>query len=336
MISSERDAQWDWRKPELSRAGQTKFWDRQSQAYDTADMTNDNEGEMQAVLNYLRELPFEELIIFGGVIGCRDPKRILEDIFCGKGTIGSACAPKKKLPDIFFNDLAPSHVERARTEILSRCHLSCGAQTVFHSGTILEGCKSISGAPRTLLLGTYDVEAFFRADESHGYPLAGFDEYLKNSRILGDRFWFDWLTLHGGEARIMSTGMRFHASGSLESRAQFRHELYEQYSTVFWSYGDVSDPLRVLALQIVSARDENDGYFISHWYSEPTITDLLISVFPLHDYEVIQWFFPKGMLFCIKRRNVASQGVITMLNNVLGNIIPDEQIATLEAIKSIL
>jgi len=299
MISSEREAQWDWRKPELTRAGQTKFWDRQSQTYDTTDMTNDNEGEMDAVLDCLQKISFREIVTFGGAIGCRDPKMILENIFCSKGVNGNPCVPEKKLPDIFFNDLSPSQVERARTEILSPFYSFCGARAVFHSGTILESCKSISISPRALLLGVYDVEAFFRADESHGYPLAGFDEYLKNSGILGDRFWFDWLTLHGGETRVMSTGMRFHASCSPESRDEFRHELYRQHSVVSRSCGDVSDPLHILALQVVSARDENDGYFISHWYFRPTIIDLLVSIFPFNDYEIAQWVFRRGFFFAL-------------------------------------
>lgn len=336
MLFDAKETQWDWRKPELTRAGQTMFWDRQSQTYDTADMTNDNEGEMDAVLECLRTTSFREIVTLGGAVGCRDPKMILESIFCEKGANGNPCSPKKVLPDIVFNDLSPSQVERAKTNILSRCNQSCGVRVEFFSGPIMETCKRISGTARTLLLGIYDVEAFFRADEEHGYPMAGFDEYLKNANILGDRFWFDWLTLNGDSVRIMNSGMRLHISESSESKAEFRRKLYGEHSVIAQPYGDADEPLRFLALQVVSVHDGKSGYFVSHWYSTSTVIDLLTSVFPLNAFEISQMSFPKGTLFCIKRRNVASQGVVTMLNNVFGNIIPSEQIATLEAIRSII
>jgi hypothetical protein len=93
---------------------------------------------------------------------------------------------------------------------------------------------------------------------------------------------------------------------------------------------------KVVAIQVVSANQQREGFFISHWFNMRGIRALLENIFPAGDYEVDHETFPKGMLFAIKQRGSQPTGVVTMLNNVLGNILPSEQALTLSRIRAIL
>jgi len=329
MNALKRDSECDWRKPELTQAGQRKFWNRQAPTYDMADMTVDNSLEIKEVVEHCRVNRYSELINLGGAIGCRDPKMILEYVYCHRD--GVICIPPNKgLPQVFFNDLAEAEVARAEKEILARCQ-QCGVSIKFCAGPIHEVCKQIGHGSRTLLLGVYNVESFFNAGPCHDYPLAGFDEYLKNTATLGDVFWFDWLVFQNGFLSTEPDDLRLSAAVASNVRLTFRQNLEQRCRE------RLHENSNAIALQIVSVRKGYDDFFISHWYKKDGLCRLLSSVFPPNDYEVQPLLhLAKGFLTVIKKKGVVATGVITMLNNVLGNIIPSEQMLTLEAIKSLM
>ena len=322
---TERNTNWAWQKPELTRAGQIAFWNGQSTTYARADMTTDNQPEIQHVIEHVRQHDFGEIITLGGAVGCRDPKMILSDAYCS--TNGHACVPLSDLPSIFFNDLAPEQVEWAKTQILNRCQQECGVSIAFRPGSIHEVCLKIKPAHRVLLLGVYRAESFFKDKREAGTPLTGFDGYLANSETLGDHFWFDWLVWERDELKTESSGFEFTVKDSGQKR--FKQALLGQYKAV-------SASQKVLALQIVSEKKAKKGYFLSHWYSPSAMTDFLKTIFPPTQFTMKMIELPKGALFFIKKKQVITSGVITMLNNVQGNIIPSEQVVTLENIRAIL
>ncbi|PIT93805.1 hypothetical protein COU00_02440, partial [Candidatus Falkowbacteria bacterium CG10_big_fil_rev_8_21_14_0_10_43_11] len=321
MNALDRDIQWDWQKPELTRAGQTKFWDRQAPTYDLADMTTDNSSEINEVIKYCCQYGYQELITLGSAIGCRDPKMIFKQAYCGRSR--TTCTPPNSgLPQVFFNDLSETQVERAKKEILARCQ-QCGARIKFYSGPIHEICGQAGRGSRTLLLGVYNIESFFNADPCHDYPLAGFDEYLKNAVMLGDYFWFDWLILCNGILSTKPADLELSATASQNKRESFRQIL----RTHCWK--KMQDGSEAIALQIVGVLKNKDGFFISHWYGKEGLCRLLSMIFSPNDYDVPPPLsLAKGFLVIVKRKNAQSIGVITMLNNVLGNIIPEEQLMT--------
>lgn len=114
MNANSNDNGW-WCKPQMNIENQSAFWDAQSDVYEVADMTNDNQQEMDVVIGKCRELPYEDMVTLGGAVGCRDPKLILNDLLTRE------CAAR---PTLFFNDLSPKQVQRAREVVLKPCNLS--------------------------------------------------------------------------------------------------------------------------------------------------------------------------------------------------------------------
>lgn len=331
---SQRETKWPWPKPGLNRADQLKFWDFQAPTYESADMTTDNCGELQAVLDVVGKMgPLDDIVVFGGAVGCRDPKAIYEQVFCTKQC--NRCAPGSNLPTVFFSDLAPAQVARAKDDILAPC-LACGAPIDFHAGSVTELAGCVDQKARTLLLGIYTTPGFFSANPAAGYPMAGFDEYLKNRGVLGDRFWFDWLLVKDGQLVTNSTGLALSADASMEERLALRRRLAEEYATAAQPIGDAEEEFQLAAIQVVSAHAGREGFFLSHWFNPEEANAIVRSAFPPEEFEIAKVRFPKGTLYAITRAGAQPTGVVTVLNNVWGNILPEEQLSTLAALRSII
>jgi hypothetical protein len=150
---------WVWRKPELTRAGQVAFWNRQARTYEATDMTNDNPHEIACVIGKTDPGVHSEIITLGGAVGCRDPLLILKAKFCSEKE-GGGCSRGGRLPRVFFNDIAPEMVRKAEESVLAGCR-TCGVEMEFYPGPIAEICTWIKrDRSRTLLLGVYSDEGF--------------------------------------------------------------------------------------------------------------------------------------------------------------------------------
>lgn len=326
-----------WPKPDLERDGQLAFWNQQADSYETADMTNDNLGEIVEVVERFRANPqiWRDIVVLGGAVGCRDPKMILQEAICQNP--GSSCSPPSEGVKIFFSDLAPDQVDRAKYDILAKCQNCENIKVDFLAGSIHEVYKDIEPACRALMLGVYDAHGFFQADSLRGYPLAGFDEYLNNSAVLGDHFWFDWLFHKDGQLITKSSGLEISVSDPDEAKRVVRKHLRESYDALITYYGDCAAPMDdLVAIQVVSAKENRDGFFLSHWFAIDNLIKVIDSVFPWPDYLSNFTRFPKGALFEIRPANQPANGVVTVLNNVIGNVLPEEQLATLKAIKAVI
>jgi len=326
-----------WPKPELRRAGQELFWNQQASTYESADMTNDNRAEIIEVIERFKAHPTmgRDIVTLGGAIGCRDPKMILKEVVCQKN--GQICQPPGESLQVFFNDLASDQVKRAKEDILAQCQNCANVKMKFCAGPIHEVCGEIqSNGSRVLMLGLYGADGFFHANPLRYYPMAGFDEYVKNSAILGDHFWYDWLFLKDGQLVTELSSLELSVTDPGEVRLVIRKQLLQGYGAFTDYYGDVAEPKELVAIQVVSAKENQDGFFLSHWFSIGAIHRLLDKVFPWPDFLVDFTNLPKGALFEIRRGDEVPKGAVTVLNNVIGNILPEEQMLTLEAIKSIL
>jgi len=318
---------WVWRKPELTRAGQVAFWNRQARTYEATDMTNDNPHEIACVIERTDPSVHSEIVTLGGAVGCRDPLAILKKKYCSEKD--GSCYRGAKLPRVFFNDIALEMVQKAEENVLAGCR-SCGVEMEFCPGPIAEACAQIkTRSPRTLLLGVYSDDGFFKSEPQNGYQLCGFDEYMKNCEILGERFWFDWLVLSGESLQIDHCGLFVEPIWPADKLTDARMQLANDYAAVAQSN-------ELVALQVVSAHRDREGFFISHWFNERGILSLLRRVFPEDEFGIKEATFPKGMLFAIERRNSVPRGIATILNNVLGNVLPQEQISTLTRVRTIL
>lgn len=311
-----------WRKPNLTVEGQRAFWDAQSGTYETEEMTTDNQGELDATLAACREINCEDIITLGGAVGCRDPKMILEDMLCKNGV----CVSK-----VVFNDLAPKQVERARVSIL-KPFLDKGVEIDFFHGEISCVCKSIACKPRRLIIGVYNCQSFFKAEPTFGYPSCGYDEYLRNGRILGDRFLFDWVGLTRTK-EFQSIGAR--AKISVWDEENKKNAVRASLAAIQREISNGSIP-SVSALQIIGQKEGRDDFFLSHWYTPNGILTLTEDVFDPEKFSISIKHFAKGMALIVDPIGATPKGVVTVLNNVIGNVLPQSQHETLQAIKEII
>ncbi len=314
-----------WQKPALDRAGQVAFWDRQYGIYQNAPMTVDNAGEMDAVLEVCRSVDIADIITFGGAVGCRDPLMIFQQAIC---PAGDPCSPPNSLTRVRFNDLSPALLGTAADSVLERCQ-DCGADITYHPGAIVDVAPSFPTMPRTLIIGVYSAMAFFVPNPIRDYPEAGFDEYVANHDILGEHFWHDYLIYNGQSLSTLETGMELDYDTA--HLAEYRDSLMQ-----FTVSKIVSQRPGIIALQVIGTKQKQQGYFISNWFDQASLTRLINDLFPDTEYTVEIKTFPKGFLYAINRIGTVPKGVITMLNNVFGNVIPSEQIPTLEAVRALI
>lgn len=314
-----------WRKPQLNVAGQSAFWDAQAAIYEGADMTVDNCQEMDVVIEQCREIPCSEIVTLGGAVGCRDPKMILEKLF-------PMSSSWRSWPRVVFNDLSFQQVEWAKGKVL-KTYEDAGLKVTYFPGEIKNVCRNIGiRNPRRLIIGVYDCGSFFEAHPADGYPLCGYDEYLKNCEILGHEFLIDWMR-YTPKGNLVSCGVRSEigSSDSLEDQEAVKTVLQIIYHGT--NNGGFKD---VIGLQIIGRSPNRNGFFLSHWYKSSGFKRMLVDVFPVDSFSIKEFHFAKGMVFVVDPVGREPRGVITVLNNVIGNVLPQSQFETLSAIREII
>lgn len=316
LQSTEPD--WAWQPPRLNPEGQIRFWDRMAATYEGADMTQ-NMGEQHVVERLtdefvVRGFQAEDVVTLGGAVGCRDPRIVVDRLRIGGQT------PKR----IFFNDLAPALVAHASENELASQRAG-GIDVHAFSGKVADSYAHIPKMPRRVLIGVYGAEAFVRPAPEEGHRQDGFTEYLANDAHIGDRLWLEWFRISAG-AYAPAAKERFLTGrtigtppdavrSSLEKVLQL-HELPELGA------------LRVIG----STEDERHGYFLSHWFTIQGVTSLLEESFIGRAVKMRLFLCGKGMLVCLDPLYERPRGILTVLNNVVGNILPDEQLKSLRVI----
>lgn len=296
------------------------FWDAQAEGYDTADMTNDNMGELDIVLEKCHEIRCSDIVTLGGAVGSRDPKVILEDMLAREVDV---------MPQVIFNDLSERQVSRA-IDILKPM-TDRGISIKYTSGEIADVCTDIGSASRRLILGVYHSDAFFKADPAAGFPLSGYDEYLKNHVILGEEFFVSWVSLMANN-EFTTAGVCTHVR--FDESAEQRHLIK---SVLGSSRREMTcSGMSVAALQVIGLHSGKQGFFLSHWYTGNGILKLVRSAFPEDQFSINVSRCAKGMVLTIDPIGVELTGIITILNNVLGNVLPQGQHEALLAVRSIM
>ena len=313
-----------WRgPPTLTKKGQTAFWDAQAKDYAEADMTNDNLGELSIVLKKSREIRCGDIVTLGGAVGCRDPKVILEDML----------ASGNVLPRVIFNDLAERQVSRARDEFL-KPFTETGTSIRFVVGTITDISEQIPIAPRRLLLGVYRSEAFFAANPVEGCPLDGYEEYMKNHNRVGIDLFMHWVSLAHDNQFMLASQADSRPPVRFDSTRFAKQTHKKRLQTVYKAL--IRDGAKITALQVIGATKGREGIFSSHWYTQEGILEMVQRVFSLNYFTIDSSICAKGMVLTVDPLGVEPLGIVTVLNNVLGNVLPESQYETLVAIRKIM
>jgi hypothetical protein len=306
-----------WRVPPFTSRAQRAFWEKQAGIYANADMTTDNSGELVIVRANVASLSqhaeiIEDVVTFGGAVGCRDPL-VVTDIL----------DHYRKTPQrIFFNDLSPAMVETAARENLTIYPSS--TKVTLAPGRVLDVVKKVPSIPRRLLIGLYRAEALVKAFPSEGYNFSGIDEYLKNSNVVGSQLVFEVLQIK------KDVGLR-----SLGIRALLTKETSEvRLEAVRSMLQQALKNKQVGAIRVIGTHPEKKGFFISHWFTMEGAIELMRIGFGADRINRASFDeCAKGLVVSIDPIGSKPRGLVTMLNNVLGNILPDEQIPTLQALQ---
>lgn len=316
LQSTEPD--WVWQPPHLDPEGQVRFWDRMAATYEGADMTH-NMGEQRVVERLtdefvVRGFQAEDVVTLGGAVGCRDPRIVVDRLRIGGQT------PKR----IFFNDLAPALVARAAEHELA-LQGAAGIDVYAFSGNVADSCAHIPKMPRRVLIGVYGAEAFVRPAPEEGHRQDGFTEYLANDAHIGDRLWLEWFRISAG-AYAPAAKERFLTGRTVGTRPDVVRSSLEKAL-------QAPDLPKVSALRIIgSTEDERHGFFLSHWFTVQGITSLLEESFIGRAVKMRLFPCGKGMLVCLDPLYERPRGILTVLNNVVGNILPNEQLQSLRII----
>lgn len=305
----------DCRLPELDPEGQLRFWDRMASAYEGADMTH-NTGEQQAVERLtdefvVRGFQAEDVVTIGGAVGCRDPRIVMDRLQVGGQTPGR----------IFFNDLAPALVARASDEALAPYRTS-GIDVRTFSGKAVNAWEHVPKMPRRVLIGFYGIEAFVKAIPKEGHYQDGLTEYLTNTAHVGSHLWLEWFQIFSGKY-VPSAKKRFLTGRTIGTNPDVvRRSLKGSLRAPDFS--------GIGALRVVGSFDDDRyGYFLSHWFTTRGIQSLMDESFIGRAVKMRIFPCGKGILVCLDPLYERPRGILTMLNNVVGNILPDEQLQSL-------
>ncbi len=304
-----------WPVPELNRAGQQVFWDCQAPAYEEADMTQGNAGELELVAALCDDFiscgyVAEDVVTLGGANGCRDPL-IVTDTLQRHGQ-----QPQK----VFFNDLSVAMTRAALEGSLASYHEKAVLVDVI-PGPIHEIVERITTAPRRVILGIYSARSLVDADPQRGHPLAGLEEYVRNSRILGNQFTIECLGFRAGE--YVDLGLRMFLSAE---------HAEEELPTVLDALRLYLSGGAVDIVRVIGQHAGDSGFFLSHWFTEAAAIKLAQACFHSERVEnMLLLRCAKG--FVIRIDPISKpRGIVTVLNNVLGNVLPHEQCDTLRAV----
>ncbi|HYD93546.1 MAG TPA: hypothetical protein VEB18_03810 [Candidatus Paceibacterota bacterium] len=306
----------NWLAPALTREGQRLFWDHQAEDYDEASLTsNASELALVRVLCDLfceAEWAAQDLIALGCGTGSRDPETLL------------ACLQVHgNLPlHVYLNDLSEHMVKRAvrRTTSDPRWGV-CKARG--YTGAAAEALRRcVTPRPRRVILGVYRIESFVRAFPHYGHPRSGFDEYMENSDRLGPYFQINDMHLQGTEERFLAE-MRFVADGDERRYDQIRDSI-RSLPTL-----PGLDVTRVMSW----AHHGDEAFFLSHWFTEAGIRRLIATQMG-EEQEAKMSLVPcaKSFVICLDPPE-EPRGIVTMLNNSFGNMLPSDWSDTLAQLK---
>lgn len=294
-----------------------RFWARQVGTYSTTDMTNGNVEELAAVEALCEEFVArgyvaQDIVTFGGANGYRDPRIAVDKL----RQLGQC------VESIIFNDLAQDLIEEALAGHLAH-YPALGIPIEAMPGPAHEVANKITPMPRRVIIGVYSSDAFIAGAD--GDPGAGgLAEYLRNYRYLGDEFFIQPFHISGSRYEDMHE--------TVHIRAKYSETLLQPYLAILRKLNDRGE---LGAIRVIGRHVDQEGHFLSHWFTKRGITELVRACFaPTRAAVMTVHSIPKGLLLCIDP-TIPARGIITLLNNVVGNIASDFHAPTLRAVDRI-
>jgi len=279
-----------------------QFWDGVATLYSSNEMTSKMaDFELELVLKNLDKLNVKGIASFGVADGNRDPIQLLKYLD----------NKKKSLPDeVYLNDISSTMLNEANKNMTKEGYSNLISELKYIHNPISQIkylTSTITDKNLTYFIGVYSAD----------YLNTALKMYQNNKEIIGSKFTICALYLNNDLEMKNSCSLTFDI---------------DKYETCMDAIKSMSNEDNFYAYKIIT-----DKNFISHYFSAKRIKVLLEHVFG-NQCEIQTYSNGERYIMNIIRdnRNQQNDYVVTMLNNVLGNINSEKHIISLKRIMEVL
>lgn len=281
-----------------------QFWDSVSKVYSSNDMTNHMaDFELQTSLSYIKAMNVEGLSSFGVADGNRDPIQILKHLNDND----------RQLPnELVVNDISSNMVKETANNLLLGGWTE-KIKSINYIHCPISQIKSINSEIKNksplYCIGVYNVD----------YIKESLELYRQNKEIIGKNFTVNalYLTFDENNNPVIIHGISLMFN-------------IDHYNNALVGFNALKTDPSFYAFSVTT-----DNNFVSHYFNSEKLNLLLNNIF-----KGLKVITEKGADANAKRYivNIISDNdinkkpnyVVTMLNNVLGNIKSEDQIVSLQ------
>ncbi len=278
-------------------ASTTEFWNSVSEIYGDSPMTNrEADLEMNSLfklIGFLGNKTVKELICLGAADGSRDPIKILN--FLKRMNLK---LPKK----IIINDISSGLLEVCERKMA--INNFSNVERIYVCKPMHEINYKNNGSISMFLVGLYDAD----------YIETAFKLYRDNSEVTGKEFNVSWLWFEGDNLyRETKDEIKFNINEYGNNISKVK-QLRENAKTNFLAYSI-----------------KTNKNFVTHYYDFKMIKFFFGTIFS--DCKITSYKVGNRYLMMLVSKKYYPDCLITSLNNVVGNIPFDLQVASLKNIK---
>lgn len=268
-----------------------KFWDEVAPKYSSNKMTTEHaDTEIITIIESIKMLDIKTIFSIGCTDASRDPTFILNN-------------PKIKIDPncvVYYNDISKKMIKIA-TDRLKKYSNIILKPLVGPIQNYLDQPKYNSLKNQTVCIGVYDVKYFKKAIEL----------YIDEKDIIGTKFKLVPIILINNIFQEHQT-----------EKIIFNHDSWNSDDS--WH--------KILLWQtlnnFVSIKVETDTGFISNYYSKLSLVNIMNSIVINNNYSIkydLSSPDDRHTILILKPTHHKSTGVVTMINNVMGNIVTESQ-----------
>lgn len=277
------------------------FWNGVAEIYSKSSMTHHMaDFELGTVMEVLDTLEIKSMACFGAADGNREPLSLLNHLV----------ETKKSLPkEILINDISANMISQCKINLAKGgWFMNKDIDIKFIHKPLISLTEKFNLGPMKInyCIGVYNAN----------YLQESLELYQLNKEVVGELFHVYPLYFSDGILKA-GDGIQFKIEKYLEKMPELTKM---REPTGFYGYGIITD-----------------NNFISHYFDEKMLQIVMRSVFKNHNISVKvgKDNFRRYIVYVIQSKLDGCDCIVTMLNNVLGNIKYDQHIGSLEKLFSL-
>jgi hypothetical protein len=285
-----------------------KFWDSVAPVYASNPMTKtENDDEINSVLESVKHMSrIEKILSIGVADGCRDPTFLLEHMKQSGMSIPL---------ETHINDISPEMMELATNRVKEY-----GTTVHKYVGPIQNFIDKIMFTNAAIFIGVYDMDYLDKAMAI----------YLTEKKIIGSEITLTPI-YWDSESNKMIEGFT--------QQIYFNIDSWEIWRDSWHSWRE--------SLNLVSIRFKTETGFISHYFNKSVTEDMMDALIePINSASAEKYGLPNPAINIAVEKpsdrylvfkmyqwpNSSRTEVVTMINNVLGNIKTSDQVDVLRGL----